>query len=361
MDDADLDRLAELAACMGGSAAAELIARVLPRRDGEELPDLRNRLARAALRTPTGPTLVPDDGDVPIATWLERLPVADRVLLTLRYGEHLTVSEVARIIERPTPEIESRLTTLTRDVPAPAEADLTFGLARLAEAAPGPAELAHAVTHATRRRTRRRRAVAGVLALAATFALIVAVTVQIGQRSPDLAFANPGTWQVTHQVDPSPGWSVSGFSLTRDDETTRVRRGDHECEVRIEFWSPIEPWPEIKPPSRPVLLGPWRADLVGQTAIRLDGGGGRMTVGCPPEVGVEALIQLAQSVRFAARPIRVPLRVRELRRGRSSQASTSSAARPGSSSDGRTSRSRSPRARAGRTARRHRCRTPTRG
>lgn len=145
MDDADLDRLAELAACMVGSAAAELIVRVLRRRDGEELPDLRNRLARAALRMPTGPILVADDGETPIATWLERLPVADRVLLTLRYGEHLTVSEVARIIESPVTEIESGLTALTRDVPAPAEAYLSYGLARLAEAAPGPADVARAV------------------------------------------------------------------------------------------------------------------------------------------------------------------------------------------------------------------------
>ncbi|WP_152363483.1 hypothetical protein [Microlunatus speluncae] len=304
--DPDLDRLAELAACLAGDEASNLLARTRPGA-GEDYPELRDRLVRAALRTETYPVIVGDvDPGPPIVTWLRRLPVADRVLLTLRFRERLAPAELARILDQSRASITARLDALLADVPEPVEGYVSYALDRLAATAPDPATIRRAGTARAGRIARRRRGTAGLVGVALVFVIIAALT------STLLTPARPqlGGWHLGHRVDPPTGWTVGQIAVSRWDESTWLRRGTEECRVTIQGSSDFGGSPvrgEGPASDRAVQVGTETGWLSQDSNLYWDHGDLLASVTCGPPGDAGRLFAIAESIRFESRPLRIPV------------------------------------------------------
>lgn len=302
MSDPDLDRLAELAACLAGDSAVDILARVLPRPAGEELPETRNRLVRAALDLPRGPEIVPAGDAVPSITGrLRRLPMADRALLTLRYGERLAPAELARILGQPGARIEGRLAALEAEVPQPAEAYLSYGLDRLAEQAPGPAAVRRAVEARRRAQGRRRLRVASLATVAALMLIMVSSGAGLLRSYPSEAAAS-GRVGLHHRVDPPSGWRVLATHLSRTAETTTL-----QSDAGLRCWVAVgEHGTGARGPVRDVIVR-GEPGLISDSELSWFSPPGPIAIRCHQPAERDLLLRIADAVRFEASEFRTPI------------------------------------------------------
>lgn len=306
--DPDLDRLAEVAAWLAGDAAVEVLARVLPRRDGEEFPELRDRLVRATLDLPRGPVIIAADDDAPtVLSWLQRLPGSDRALLTLRYGERLAPAELARIVGRPRAGVETRLADLEAAVPQPAEAYLSYGLDRLAEEAPGTAAVARAVRVRLQARDRRRRRVTVLAALAALLLIMIPPGAGMLRWYTSEAAAAVGGLQLQHRVDPPAGWRVLATQLTRTSETTTML-GDQGILCRVTVSGEQA---GFRSPGREVIVR-GQPGRLSDSALNWFSPSGPVAIRCHQSIDRSVLFSIADAVRFESRTFRTPIGLSEL-------------------------------------------------
>jgi hypothetical protein len=232
---ADLGPTMVLATVLTGSGrgATELVAESLARdrswtdvQDGYDLrPRLRVAVVRSFLASPLGRSRPPGS-----ATGLDALPGVVRAGVVLRDAEHLTVGEIATILDRPAKRVVADLGRLPDDYRAE--------LAHLTRLAPSVGQLPDRFTTASRsvRRGRRRRTVLIGLAAALTAVAVAVPTVVLPRLPVDVR--EPGTWRYSHDVRLAPGWLLVLRSIQSDSETTVIRvpqpRADPaECTVTV--------------------------------------------------------------------------------------------------------------------------------
>ncbi|GAB3757080.1 sigma-70 RNA polymerase sigma factor region 4 domain-containing protein [Microlunatus parietis] len=302
MSDPDLDRLAELAACLAGDSAVDVLARVLPRPAGEDLPETRDRLVRAALDLPRGPVIVAADDATPSITgWLRRLPVADRVLLTLRYGERLAPAELARILGQPVTRVESRLAALAAEVPPPAEAYLTYGLDRLAEQAPSPAAVRRAVETRQRVQSQRRRALVSLATVAALMLIMVSYGAGALRSYTSQTAGGDGGLQLRHRVDPPPGWRVLATHLSRTVATTTL-----QSDAGLRCWVTVGGAIGILGPAREVIVR-GEPGMISDSELSWFASPGPIAIRCHQPTERDLLLRLADAIRFESSEFRTPI------------------------------------------------------
>ncbi|MFC7625841.1 hypothetical protein [Microlunatus sp. GCM10028923] len=309
MSDPDLDRLAELSACLAGDSAVEVLARVLPRPAGEELPETRDRLVRAALDLPRTPVIVPADHEqVSITEWLRRLPVADRALITLRYGERLAPAELARSLGQPVTRIERRLAALAAEVPQPAEAYLSYGLDRLAEQAPGPGLVGQAVRARLQARTQRHRRLAALIAVVVLLMIMIPNGAGLLRWYTFEAAAVVDGVQLRHRVDPPDGWRILAVGLSRTLESTTLFGEANLCHVLIG---------EVAVRGRNLREVTVRGErgMLTDSDLGWFSQAGSVVVRCGRPTPRDTLIGLANAVRFQVGEFRTPIGLSRLPAG----------------------------------------------
>jgi len=302
---ADLGPTLVLATLLTGSrrGATELVAETLARdrswageQDGYDLrPRLRVAVVRSFIGSPLGRSRPPST-----ATGLDALPGVVRAAVVLRDVEHLTVGEIATILDRPGKRLVAELGQVVDDH-APE-------IARLTPSAPPASELParFAVAAGSVRRTRRRRAlVVGLTAVLA--AVAVAVPTVVLPRLP-VEVREPGTWRYSHQVRLAPGWLLVLRSIQSESETTLIqvpRPGADPAECTVSVWvrgAQVDRSGESEPisvRSRPgeLLTGPG-------SAVKLNwqyapGAWASAECGAPAGEDADLLRQLAAAVRFS--------------------------------------------------------------
>jgi DNA-directed RNA polymerase specialized sigma24 family protein len=180
---------------------------------------------------------------------LRRLTPLQRALVVLSRLDHLTLAEIAGLLDRPAPAVRRELDQAFHVLGAEV-ATIGEQLTCLTWNPPEESEvrrLAHQLSIRTTRR-RRQRGLLAATAVAVVAALIV--TGSLLSRPRGVVRAD-GEWVFTHRLEPVSGWQVRARTVARDWEATELwpQDDDFPSSCTFELGAPGSLWWSVSLPQ----------------------------------------------------------------------------------------------------------------